>query len=210
MRPGDRIGRLTLLNPIRMNGRAGWICRCDCGRQVQVRADSLRTEHTTSCGCVARERLALGAVARFNDLSGKRFGRLKVLEFWGRWHKRMYYLCRCDCGTEKIITAYSLTHRLTASCGCYRNDQIKKAAKRRKRMGHVQYRQITSLHAVPDKGQGRVQLHRTIRTKYGTADSANLGWMTADDYKAFIESEHERLHAPEMTLMERFGFKIDE
>ena len=131
MRPGERFGNLTLLNPIQVKGRPCWICRCDCGKSSTVRADLLRSGRTVSCGHVRRERLNLGAVARFTDLSGQRFGRLKVIEFWGRWHKRMYYLCRCDCGKERITAAYSLTHGLTVSCGCFRNEQIRKAAKRR-------------------------------------------------------------------------------
>lgn len=77
-------------------------------------------------------------------------------------------------------------------------------------MSHVQYRQITALSAVPDRERNRVYIHRTIRTKYDTGDSANLGWMDADAYRAFIDREHERLHRAEMTLMERFGFKIGE
>lgn len=28
-----------------------WLCKCDCGREVEIRADSLKNGHTKSCGC---------------------------------------------------------------------------------------------------------------------------------------------------------------
>ena len=49
------------------------------------------------------------------DLSGKRFGKLLVLERLGK-----FWRCRCDCGNEKIIVGTSLTRKTipTRSCGC--------------------------------------------------------------------------------------------
>lgn len=56
----------------------------------------------------------------FKDLIGKKFGRLTVI-------KRSYpntelgnaiWLCRCDCGKEKVIDGNSLRRGLTRSCGC--------------------------------------------------------------------------------------------
>ncbi len=32
-----------------------WICRCKCGRVVTVKADSLLSGHTKSCGCLKRK-----------------------------------------------------------------------------------------------------------------------------------------------------------
>ncbi len=67
-----------------------------------------------------------------NDLTGKRFGRLLVLKRGtrpGGKGRRTFWLCRCDCGVEKDVWAYSLT-RPTApsrSCGCLRDD-IREAA----------------------------------------------------------------------------------
>ena len=58
---------------------------------------------------------------KFNNLSGRRFGKLLVLERdYSIYHKRPYYLCRCDCGNEKIICGVSLTRKRgnTTSCGC--------------------------------------------------------------------------------------------
>ena len=29
-----------------------------------------------------------------------------------------YWLCRCDCGTEREVRGYRLHHKLAKSCGC--------------------------------------------------------------------------------------------
>lgn len=55
---GHRFGRLVVLCE---NGRAKcgfvlWLCRCDCGSEVTVVGNNLRAGHTTSCGCLHRER----------------------------------------------------------------------------------------------------------------------------------------------------------
>lgn len=53
------------------------------------------------------------------DISGKSFGRLTVLHrapglpAWkGKW------VCRCECGGERIAFGYHLKRGATASCGC--------------------------------------------------------------------------------------------
>ena len=48
------------------------------------------------------------------DLTGQRFDRLSVIRYEGKSN----YLCRCDCGKNKIIATSSLKNGLTKSCGC--------------------------------------------------------------------------------------------
>jgi hypothetical protein len=52
------------------------------------------------------------------DLVGKRFGRLQVVAFARVQKKHAYWLCKCDCGTERIVAGSSLVRRITRSCGC--------------------------------------------------------------------------------------------
>ena len=58
---------------------------------------------------------------------GQRVGRLTVVQFAGRpkWNQK-HWLCHCDCGNEKVIYEGSLRNNLTQSCGCLRDEYIKK------------------------------------------------------------------------------------
>jgi hypothetical protein len=56
------------------------------------------------------------------DLTGKRFGKLVVIEKVNKPTNLIghntYWLCKCDCGREKIILGASLRNNKTLSCGC--------------------------------------------------------------------------------------------
>jgi hypothetical protein len=56
---GLKFGRLTVLARTfsSTSGAARWVCGCDCDPKVRtvVRADSLRSGRTLSCGCLAIE-----------------------------------------------------------------------------------------------------------------------------------------------------------
>lgn len=55
------------------------------------------------------------------ELAGQRFGRLVVIEARPRPKGDMQWLCRCDCGTDKVISSGHLRARNATSCGCWRN-----------------------------------------------------------------------------------------
>jgi len=62
---------------------------------------------------------------RFIDLRGQRFGRLLVLLYVGNTMLRSAkWLCKCDCGNEKIINGYSLRNGDTKSCGCLQKEKL--------------------------------------------------------------------------------------
>ena len=52
--PGERHGRLILIETETNNERRGWKCKCDCGNYTFVRFDSLKS--TNSCGCLRIEK----------------------------------------------------------------------------------------------------------------------------------------------------------
>jgi hypothetical protein len=52
------------------------------------------------------------------DLTGQRFGRLMALSYAGKGSNGALWLCRCDCGGEKVVIGSSLRSGNTASCGC--------------------------------------------------------------------------------------------
>jgi hypothetical protein len=63
---------------------------------------------------------------KFIDLTGQRFGRLIVINRTLLKNKVTWFFCRCDCGKEKNIRAYSLKCGDTISCGCFKNEQVSK------------------------------------------------------------------------------------
>lgn len=62
---------------------------------------------------------------KFEDISGKTFGRLKVIKpVSEKITSETKFLCECSCGKKKEIVGRSLTKGLTLSCGCYRNERV--------------------------------------------------------------------------------------
>lgn len=53
---------------------------------------------------------------RFNNLQGKRFGKIQVIEFAYRKNNSVYWKCKCDCGNELVIVAQSLISGRTKAC----------------------------------------------------------------------------------------------
>lgn len=108
---GQRFGKLLIIERAPNRGRnTAWLCKCDCGESKVVPAYRLKSGRTASCGCV--NRMAC-------DLTGRRFGRLTVIGRAGSDKQdNAMWLCRCDCGTEKVIRGYHLRSGIIRSCGC--------------------------------------------------------------------------------------------
>ncbi len=54
----------------------------------------------------------------FIDLTGKRLGRLKVLELAYVKNRVTFWMCLCDCGTTTTKSGQNISKGLTTSCGC--------------------------------------------------------------------------------------------
>jgi len=63
------------------------------------------------------------------DLTGQTFGRWTVLEFKGQ----AKWLCRCSCGTEKVVGGSSLRRGNSTSCGCFQREDV---SRRTRTHGH--------------------------------------------------------------------------
>lgn len=72
---------------------------------------------------------------KVKDLTGKRFGRLVVLENIGRKTKspNVYWKCQCDCGNIKDVRGDYLRNGGTSSCGCFGDENRKKKGRWRER-----------------------------------------------------------------------------
>ena len=113
---GKIFGRLHVLEKApSTGGQAEWICQCDCGKIKKVKGEHLRTGAIQSCGCYMSERISK---TKTIDLTGQRFGRLKVLRYDGSQNGRAKWCCLCDCGKEVSVFSSYLRTGDTQSCGC--------------------------------------------------------------------------------------------
>lgn len=97
------------------NGRALWLCKCDCGNMTTVNITDLRTGRRKSCGCLKKERY---------NIIGQRYGKLTVIRRESRGSHAIF-LCRCDCGREIVARGDSLRSGKTVSCGCSKRSKDK-------------------------------------------------------------------------------------
>ena len=66
----------------------------------------------------------------FEDLTGAKFGRLRVLSFATRRARNNYWRCECDCGALVTAGASNLKSARTLSCGCLRREKSTERAHR--------------------------------------------------------------------------------
>jgi len=109
---GNRYGKIVAIERDGSHGKsATWRCRCDCGKEFIIDGSYLRDNVSRSCGCDTYE-----------DITGKRFGMLIVIrEEKSEEGKTLGFLCKCDCGNEKIINRTRLTKGENKSCGCLKH-----------------------------------------------------------------------------------------
>lgn len=124
---GRKFGKLTVLEKAESshtpNGNTitMWKCKCECGNEVTVASQKLRTGHTTSCGC--------GRGVKGENLLGQKFGRLTVVEWIPpkeRKSQMFAWKCKCDCGSDKVVitATVKLKSGQTKSCGCLKKERI--------------------------------------------------------------------------------------
>lgn len=126
---GQRFGKLKVIKRNgSKNGRAYWLCQCDCGNQVSVVSNALSSNKTRSCGCISIERIRNQNKGKslVQNIVGNRYGRLVVTKFshLSDDRKRTYWKCKCDCGSEIVTRGDGLKNGHTTSCGCYNKEIV--------------------------------------------------------------------------------------
>lgn len=98
-----------------------WLCRCDCGQTTIKGAGELcKKNRKHSCGCLNPN--------KFDDLTGKNFGKWRVLK---REESRKWvtmWLCQCECGNTGMVSSSSLKRAKSTSCGCISIERCVKAS----------------------------------------------------------------------------------
>lgn len=120
---GKTYNRLTVIR--RDTSRKGvyWICRCECGKVVSVRAYNLTSGSTKSCGCLNMENIHKHK-RNYVDITGKRYGELEVIRYIDSDKNGTRWECKCHaCGSVIVKSASWL--KKYKSCGC-----LEKAARK--------------------------------------------------------------------------------
>lgn len=88
---GVVFGRLTVTEFVDIkNGNARWQCACSCGESLTVSSGHLRSGHTSSCGCLQKERTSK---ARFKhgQSNGATPGATRTYRIWRAMISRCYW-----------------------------------------------------------------------------------------------------------------------
>ena len=93
-------------------------CVCSCGKEKIFLGRELRSGHVKSCGsCLKKENWE----HKRENLEGKRYGYLTVLNFCKTNSKRAFWNCLCDCGKTCVVSGHDLTGDKIHSCGCLKS-----------------------------------------------------------------------------------------
>lgn len=180
---GQKFGRWTVLHRVESlsepNGKKAtmWHCKCDCGTERDIRAGTLISGNSKSCGCLKMDTLLTG-----RDITGQRFGRWTVIrranaKVIGKKNprKQLMWHCKCDCGVEKDVSEQSLIQGKSISCGCYRKEQVNKSVAYQDLTG-LKFEHWTVLQRMDDRFYpcgGRVQMWK-VRCDCGNEAILNV------------------------------------
>lgn len=181
---GQDFGHLVVIAPAETRGgRAYWHCRCDCGREVDVRAENLRSGNTTSCGCKRH--------GKPEDLTGRTFGELTVERLDGTdSNSHAMWVCRCACGARVRVAATNLKEGRTVSCGC-RRESATSAGREKTRRDAAEY----------GTNPGRIRSRQP--TKASTTGVRGVAYLkTQEVYRASITFQGKRYHLLESHSLE--------
>ena len=113
---GQVFGRLMVVD---WEGNGKWRCRCECGNEVLVQTDNLKSGNTKSCGCLQRDR---ASEVSYKSRIGEVYGKLTVIErVENNRFGHVCYRCKCECGGETIVDVANLRNGNTNSCGCIKS-----------------------------------------------------------------------------------------
>ena len=120
---GQKIGRWTVQYKTEQRTKKRgviWHCKCECGNEKDVSAETLRRGESRSCGCLAKEKSAENGRSCRIDLTNQKFGKLTALYpiYSGDKNKHTKWVCKCDCGNIVSIDMGNLRSGKSQSCGC--------------------------------------------------------------------------------------------
>ena len=114
---------------------------------------------------------------KYNDLTGQRFGWVVVLERDYNYVKEhnlkktdTFWKCQCDCGNIFSTRAYSLTHGVCKSCGCFKTTN-------KEDLTNMQKGQITVLGPDFEYSKNHIGSYWKCRCDCGNIFSETTNWI---------------------------------
>ncbi len=134
---GKKFGYLRVIKQLDSDkhGFAVFLCRCEfltekvikgslltvaCGKEIRVKGISLRKKPKGQEACRSCS-TKIFRKAVFQDLSGRQFGRLHVIDLdkvKSNEKHTSYWRCKCECDAVRSIRQDALLSGKTKSCGC--------------------------------------------------------------------------------------------
>ncbi len=208
---GKRFGRLTVIEfdkrtkNISKKGKVYysyyWKCKCDCGNEKSVLLSNLIKGISKSCGCLEKElreeRNKKRLENNFEDLTGKRFGKLTAIKMIrkadSQGQTREFWECKCDCGNTNIVLKNHLMKNQVISCGCVVKEKakqnIKKCEKHREKN-------------INKEGTRLDYLSNKV-TKQNTTGVRGVSYRSKNGkYRAYIYFKNKRIELGEYTKLE--------
>lgn len=123
---GLTIGNVTVLELLteRINNNLAYKCQCICGKIIiKQNVRLLAKAFSGHCGCKRNENIIKGVLKlKQENLTGKQFGKLTVLNLSEPIKGKTIWKCKCECGSIIDVRANSLKRGNTKSCNCLQKE----------------------------------------------------------------------------------------
>lgn len=101
------------------SGQSLWWVKCSCGNYYKPSGSNLLRGSSKSCGCLRRKNVSTSNIScKRKDLTNTKFGKWTVLKYDKTINDKAYWICQCDCGNLKSVSANHLLSGKSCSCGC--------------------------------------------------------------------------------------------
>ena len=119
---GKSFGKVTIIGPSFRAGGCGSkvVAQCDCGEHLVASTRHFRKPAGKQRSCSYRCKHGMWLCSPEVSLkTGSVFGRWTVVgpQFRGS-QQRAFMVCRCSCGTHRVVSRIGLTTGRSSSCGC--------------------------------------------------------------------------------------------
>ena len=154
------------------------------------------------CGCVPRKLTSKrGSIAE--DLTGRRFGHLTVIERTDNINGSTAWKCLCDCGNEKSVRSKDLKSEKVKSCGCGAHNRSKP-----KDLSGRQIGRLTVVYPLPERDyKGSIMWRCRCKCgnerDYSSDVLLHSGTISCGCYRRTMISPSVGLHRLEGTCVER-------